>query len=262
MLVPETLVWTSRPERLGFSLVDTLFGSADFPGELRAAGQLLFNHKNSVIRAGEPVSLREFLAQEVGRDDGTSARRLGYALLRKLERERRAVLGPAQKPVDRVREEVLKSPKLQAVLRDLAGSDAKAQALLEDKARGMLRQLMTAPDPGTLRGLEVIADTLANQVYAGIDVDREGIERVREAARRGSIVFLPSHKSHVDYLLLLLRPAQERAGCSRSSPRATTSPSSRWGRSSSAARARSSSGAALQAATGSIRRSSTPTSAG
>ena len=204
MLVPETLVWTYRPERLGFSLVDTVFGSADFPGELRAAGQLLFNHKNSVIRAGEPVSLRDFLAQEGSGDDAVAARRLTYALLRKVERERRAVLGPAQKPTDRVREEVLKSPKLQATLRDLAGPDEKGRALLERKARGMLRELETTPDPATLRGLEMIAETLAQRVYAGIDVDEEGLARVREAAKLGSIVLLPSHKSHVDYLLLSL----------------------------------------------------------
>jgi glycerol-3-phosphate O-acyltransferase len=204
MLVPEILVWTSGPERFGFSVVDTLFGSADFPGELRAAGQLLLNHRHAVIRAGEPVSLREFLAQEGAAGGEAAARRLGYALLRKVERERRAVLGPARKPPDRIREEVLKSPKLQAVIRDLCGPDEKARALLDDKARGMLRELMTTPDPGILRGLETIAETLAEQVYAGIDVDREGIERVREAARRGSIVLLPSHKSHVDYLLLSL----------------------------------------------------------
>src|SRR5439155_12951099 len=59
-------------------------------------------------------------------------------------------------------------------------------------------------DPGMLRGLEALAEALARHVYAGIDVDREGLERVREAARCGSIVFLPSHKSHVDYLLLSL----------------------------------------------------------
>jgi glycerol-3-phosphate O-acyltransferase len=207
VIVPQTLVWTSRPERLGFSLVDTLFGSADFPGEIRAAGQLLLNHRNTVLRAGEPVSLREFLAQnerDGSGDDALATRRLTYALLRKLERERRAVLGPAQKPTDRVREEVLKSPKLQLILRDLAGPDDAARSLLEDKARGMLRELMTTPDPGTLRGLEVVAETLAHHVYAGIDVDREGLERVREAARRGAIVLLPSHKSHVDYLLLSL----------------------------------------------------------
>ena len=204
MLVPQTLVWTYRPERLGFSLVDTVFGSADFPGELRAAGQLLFNHRNSVIRVGEPVSLRDFLAQEGSGDDAVAARRLTYALLRKVERERRAVLGPAQKPIDRVREEVLKSPKLQATLRDLAGPDDTARTLLEGKARGMLRELETMPDPATLRGLETVAEAVAEHVYAGIDVDKEGLERVREAAKKGSIVLLPSHKSHVDYLLLSL----------------------------------------------------------
>jgi glycerol-3-phosphate O-acyltransferase len=204
VLVPQTLLWTHRPERLGFSLVDTVFGSADFPGEIRAAGQLLFNSKNSVVRAGEPVSVREFLAQEGSNDDAIASRRLTYALLRKVERERRAVLGPVQKPADRVREEVLRSPKLQATLRDLGGPDEKARALLEDKARRMLRGMMAMPDDGMLRSLETVAETLAEQVYAGIDVDREGLDRVREAAKRGSIVLLPSHKSHVDYLLLSL----------------------------------------------------------
>lgn len=202
MLVPETLLWTHRPERLGFSLFDTVFGSADFPGELRAAAQLLANYKHSVVRAGEPVSARDFLAQEGSNDDAVAARRLTYALLRKVERERRAVLGPVHKPADRIREEVLRSPKLQAILRDMAGPEEEARALLEDKARGVLRELMTIPDPGLLRGLETVAETLAEQVYAGIDVDSEGLERLREAAKRGTIVLLPSHKSHVDYLLL------------------------------------------------------------
>lgn len=201
IMVPQTFVWTQKPEQLAFSLVDTLFGSADFPGELRAAGQLLFNHKSCVIRAGEPLSLRDFLAQEEAVDAAAVARRLTYALLRKVERERRAVLGPAQKPPSRVQEEVLRSPKLKAILRDLAGPDEAQRAVLEDKARAMLRELETTPDPGTLRGLELAAGTLVDRVYAGVDVDAEGIERVRDAARRGSVIFLPSHKSHVDYLL-------------------------------------------------------------
>ena len=202
MMVPETLVWTHRAERLGFSAVDTLFGSADFPGELRAAGQLLVNHKNTVIRAGEAVSLREAVTQDPTSDDGVVARRLVYSLLRKVERERRSVLGPVEKPADRVREEVLKSPKLQATLRDLAGPDEEARGKLERKARLMLRDLAATPDPGTLKGLEIVGETLADRVYAGIDVDEEGILRLRDAARKGTVVLLPSHKSHVDYILL------------------------------------------------------------
>lgn len=219
-LVPQVFLWTKRPERLQVSLVDTLFGPAEFPGDLRAVAQLLLNYRHCVVRAGEPVSLGAFLAEqgeageageatasagkagEGGADDATVARRLTYALLRKLERERRAMVGPAQKPADRVREEVLRSPKLQAVIRELAGGGEEGRELLERKARRILGGLQAEPDPATLRGLETVADTLARRVYAGIDVDHEGIERVREAARRGSLVLLPSHKSHVDYLLL------------------------------------------------------------
>jgi glycerol-3-phosphate O-acyltransferase len=190
-------------------LFDTIFGPVDFPGDLRAALQFLLNHKNCVVRVGEPLSLREFLEQEApAENEGIILRRLTYALLRKVERERRAVLGPVQKPIDRVREEVLRSPRLQAVIRDLAGkpnpeaSPEMQIALVTEKARRMLRALQADPNPQTLKGLEVIADTLIDRLYAGVDVDAEGIERVREAARRGSLVLLPSHKSHVDYLLL------------------------------------------------------------
>lgn len=201
LLVPQTLVWTMRPERRGFWMRDFLFSPAEFPGEVRALAQLGANLEHVVVRAGEPLDLRDFLATENPADPHV-VRRLVYALLGRVTRERKSVVGPAQKPPDRVREEVLKSPRLASVMRDMAGGDEAKLAEVTASARGMLRSLQTEPDPSTMRVLEKMADTLAERVFAGIDVDLEGIERVREAARRGSVVLLPSHKSHVDYLLL------------------------------------------------------------
>jgi glycerol-3-phosphate O-acyltransferase len=206
VLLPVTFVWTQRPEQRGFSLVDTLFGPSEYPGELRALAQFALNLKNCVVRTGEALGVREFLDLEAETspeaDDHALARRLTYALLRRLERERRAVLGPVHKPNDRVREEVLRSPKLQAILREMAGPGERERALLTAKARGMLRELTADPDPATVKGMAAAADRLVDVVYNGLDVDVEGLERVRAAARSGSIVLLPSHKSHVDYLLL------------------------------------------------------------
>jgi glycerol-3-phosphate O-acyltransferase len=199
ILVPQTLVWTKRPDRRRFSLVDTLFGPAEFPGDLRAAAQFVLNFTHGVVRAGEALHAKDFLGPE---GEEAMARRLSYALLRRLERERRAILGPAQKPADRVREEVLRSPKLKAALDGLAKHGDKDLTALTDEARAMLRAMQAEPDPPTLRGLEVVADALVSRVYSGIDVDEEGIERLREAAKRGSVVLLPSHKSHVDYILM------------------------------------------------------------
>lgn len=203
MMLPQTFVWTQRPERRGFSVVDTLFGPADFPGDLRMAAQFLLNYKNCRLRAGEPLSLRRFLEQEGdGEPNDVLVRRLTYTLLRKVERERRVIVGPAQKPPDRVREEVLRSPKLQTVIHELAGPAPEQRELLTAKARDMLRELMTTPDPETQRSMAMLAETILERVYNGIDVDHEGLERLRRLRSEGSVVLLPSHKSHVDYIVL------------------------------------------------------------
>jgi len=202
ILVPQTLVWTKRPDRHGFSVVDTLFGPAEFPGDLRAAAQFVLNFTHGVVRAGEALHARDFLDDPDELHSTPNPRRLSYALLRRLERERRAVLGPAQKPADRVREEVLRSPKLKAAMEGIAQHGDKDLAALADEARAILEAMQAAPDPPTLRGLEVVADALVDRVYSGIDVDEEGMERLRDAAKRGSVVLLPSHKSHVDYVLM------------------------------------------------------------
>jgi len=41
-----------------------------------------------------------------------------------------------------------------------------------------------------------------SKMYDGVVMDNEGLERMRDAARDGSLILLPSHKSHIDYLVL------------------------------------------------------------
>ena len=39
-------------------------------------------------------------------------------------------------------------------------------------------------------------------MFSAVEVDEAGIERLRELAKEGTLVLLPSHKSHMDYVLL------------------------------------------------------------
>lgn len=203
LLVPLTFVWSARPDRLRqrrLSTLDALVGITDLPAELRAATQLLLDTKRCAVRAGEPLALRAFLEAHEGASPAQVGARLRYSLVRRVERERRAVLGPTEQPTERVLEAVMKSEKLARVIRDLAGRGPTAP--LEARARAMLRALAARPDPTALGVLESLADLLARHVFQAIEVDEEGMARMREAARHGTLVLLPSHKSHVDYLLL------------------------------------------------------------
>jgi glycerol-3-phosphate O-acyltransferase len=222
LLVPQTFVWSRRPDSRGAGVVDLLLGSREYPGTLRMVMQFLLNFRSVDFRAGEVLDLATFLRdagpEQAPPDAGLPrgpveasahrgdaegiTRQLTYALLTRLERERRAILGPARKPADRVREEVLRSPRLQATLRELAGDDEGARLLLSAKAYRMLLDLEAAPSHEGHQALKAALDAMASRVFGGIEVDQEGLERVREAAKQGTVVLLPSHKSHMDYLLL------------------------------------------------------------
>ncbi|HOT12920.1 MAG TPA: 1-acyl-sn-glycerol-3-phosphate acyltransferase, partial [Polyangiaceae bacterium] len=202
MLVPQVFVWSKRPERLEPSLIDFVLGPRDWPGRIRLAAEFLLNYRNVLLRAGEPIALTQFLQANAGETQETLVRRGTYALLRKIERERRAVLGPMRKPADRVREEIVRSPKLTHAIRQLAGEGRAERMLLTARAYRMLRELEAAPDPETIVAMSTAIQGILNVLYAGLEIDKEGIERVRQAAQRGTLVFLPSHKSHIDYLLL------------------------------------------------------------
>ena len=202
LLVPQVFVWTRSQDEQKQNVVDALFGPREWPGKIRTVTQFLMNYRHVTLRAGEPVNLAEFLREEKDADDTVLVRRLTYALLRRLERERRAVVGPTKKPPDRLRDQVVRSPRLQKVIRDMAGEGGAERRVLGLRALDMLRELETEIDPNALRALDTAFDATVARMYSGFEVDEDGIERLRAAAKDGTIVLLPSHKSHVDYIIL------------------------------------------------------------
>ncbi len=122
--------------------------------------------------------------------------------MERLERERRSVTGPAYRPPDLQREQVLLSPSLQRAIRRLSEEQPEQRYDLTRRAKRMIEGIQAKPDKTTIKMLWYVLDLVFHKIYAGIEVDMEGLERIREACKDGSVVLLPSHKSHIDYLIL------------------------------------------------------------
>src|SRR5580658_899212 len=203
LLVPQVFVWSRSAGTLGSNLSSTVFGSSEWPGHVRSVAQFLGNRRDATLRAGEPIDLREFLSREaIATSDDILVRRLTYTLLRRLERERRAIIGPAKKPPDRLREEVLRSPKLQKVIADMAGEGLKERAVIAARARAMLRELEAQLDMSAVVAFERVITAGAARMFSAVEVDEAGIEQLRACSKEGNLVLLPSHKSHMDYMVL------------------------------------------------------------
>jgi glycerol-3-phosphate O-acyltransferase len=210
LLVPQVFVWSKEKDEKERTVVDLAFGSREWPGKIRTVAQFLGNYRHVTLRAGEPIDLKTFLAQEEAAQekagektsDGVLVRRITYSLLRRIERERHAVLGPTRKPVDRMQDEILRSPKLQKVISEMAGEGAAERRVMTWKAMAMLREMEARLDMTTIRALDEFFDHTLPIMFSALEVDEDGIERLRQAMKDGSVVLLPSHKSHIDYIVL------------------------------------------------------------
>ncbi|MBI2388936.1 MAG: 1-acyl-sn-glycerol-3-phosphate acyltransferase [Deltaproteobacteria bacterium] len=222
LLMPQVFLWTKRPDRRQRSLLDAIIGTREWPSVVRSAGQFLLNYKDVRLKAGEPLNLAEFVAHEEAGKEPVPARtrsmppgfaagdpradalvrRAVYVLLRRLERERRVMIGPVVKPSDRIIDEVVRTPRVRKVIEELAGEGRAERLMFELKARAMLREIAGAPEPDVIRAMGAAMEQVFQRIYDGLEIDRAGIERLREASRKGTLILLPSHKSHIDYLFV------------------------------------------------------------
>ena len=225
VFVPLTLMWGSpavRAARSRRGIVDLIFGEREAPGRVRALYTFFASYKDSQVLVGEPLELPKFLAEEQGSSDDVLARRLRWQLGGRLEAEVRVVLGPPRKTVQRIREEMLRSRRLVAEAKEIEVAEKLSPPQIEKRARIALREIAADPKPWMFGVARVIMAWMLRKIFDGIDVDVEGLEKVRAAARKGPLVIVPSHKSHIDYLVLVVRLPRSTTWCRRSSLPAPT----------------------------------------
>ncbi len=202
LLMPQVFVWGKRPDRLYKGVVDQIFGPQEYPGWVRMFAQVLWHFGNAQLRACEPVDLKAFLAEHPTLDDDALVTKIHWLLVMRLDRERRVVLGPVSKGPERLKQEILRHPRVREAVEDTARRDKKPVRVVERQLRRELNRLEARISPIALTWAGRLLDWVFQRIYQGIEIDQEGLRRVREQARKGPVVLLPSHKSHLDYLLL------------------------------------------------------------
>lgn len=201
-LIPSVFLWTASAPNAQRGITDLFFGPVEWPGRIRRFFQFLLNYQNAQIRNSEPFNLKRFVEEFSDAEDGVIADRVGFALLRKIERERSIVLGPTKKTPGRLKEELLRSPRVRKHIEAEAKATGRSIARVERQAAKIIDRLAAKQTSTVIRYFSVFLEWFFHRIYDGIVVDKEGVERVRDAAREGAVIYLPSHKSHIDYLVL------------------------------------------------------------
>lgn len=201
IFIPVSVFWGREPERSGRNpVVRFLFPEDQNANSLQKVLMLFLWLRVIHIHFGSAINPKEVL-NEVSVDEpkriNVAAARVRRALLVDFNREKSAALGPALYEVDDAAKWILKSKETQKFLGD---STAESAEKSKRKIVHFLKEIAANYNATTIRAFEVSFDFVWTRIFKGVRV--RNFDRASLAAKEGQILWMPCHRSHLDYLLL------------------------------------------------------------
>lgn len=219
MLVPMTVIWGRKLVRDsdGASLGDSLparvleqprrvwggiLGDQDEPRLFRRIWQVLRHARSSLALACRPLNLQEFLSEHGGHAPDAVVRELDRDLLERIEAERRVRIGSRRSHPVELRRQLLESAPVREAIARRAASASLPLARVQRQAARTLKRMQAAMTSRGLGRLSWIVRHFWKRLFTGFEVDEAGLARIKETGKNGPLLFLPTHRSHIDYLVM------------------------------------------------------------
>lgn len=97
---------------------------------------------------------------------------------------------------------ILKDSSIKLILEELAKKEGDSYKNLEKEAYKYLKEIATDYNYTYLKIFSKILFWVWNNIYSGIKVDNIGLTNIKKLCQNIPVILLPSHRSHLDYLIL------------------------------------------------------------
>ncbi len=202
-LVPQLVLFERSPEKEHGGLRDILFGYKDYSGVIRKTVLFFRHHRRVFVDFGQPLNLKTYLeAQDRERPLHEMAQEIRDALIDGIDQQKRVILGPIMKSRQQIKEIVLMDRKVREKIESVSASERKPLWEVKKRAGEYFDEIAADFNISYVHLFDMALKWLWKKIFEGIEVDTSSLATVREWARKGPLIYVPSHKSHIDYLIL------------------------------------------------------------
>jgi glycerol-3-phosphate O-acyltransferase len=197
LLVPTAVYWGRAPQKEGSWLRLLFAENWALTSRVRKFGSVLVNGRDVMVELGEPISLRSMLDAS---STQAQARRMTRVLRGVLRRQRATRIGPDLSHRRTIVARVLRSRAVRAVV----AAEAKDKhtgyrpGLLQ--ARKYAFEIAANYSHPFVQIAEKLLGRVWNRVYDGVKFNHA--ETLKQVSEGNEVVYVPCHRSHMDYLLL------------------------------------------------------------
>ncbi len=197
-LVPVAIFWGRAPHKEANWWRELIAEDWVLVGRFRRFLNVVFNGRNTLVYFGEPLSLREFLRDDIG--EQRSVRRALRALRSTLRAQRSSTIGPDLSHRRTMVQQILKTQAVRRAVRDemQAKHLSRRAALLA--ARKFALEIAANYSQNFISFMSAVLGPVWNWLYDGVEV--EHVDKLSDVGDDAEIIYVPCHRSHMDYILL------------------------------------------------------------
>lgn len=200
-LIPTSIFLTRmRKKNQERTAMEIFFGTYDFPGRLRKLYQLLIHSRKGGSIFSEAIDLRAEQTRQAEMNADQIDKRVRLTLLLHINNEDRAYRGPTKNSRQRKIQKILQEKRLNEELEKAAERTGRSLESVKKEAAKNLNDIASDTSERVVNMMRMLFDYVWSRTLEGIDVRQEDLDRIRKLSKDGPVVFLPCHRSHVDYL--------------------------------------------------------------
>ena len=197
-LVPVAVYWGRAPQKEGSWFRLLLVEDWAITSRARKFLQVLFNGHDTIIEFDQPISLRALLGDTIG--SATRGRRVARALRALYAKTRAARIGPDLSHRRTIVARVLRARAVRAAVAQEMREKKTTRRQSIIQAKRYAEEIAANYSHAFIRFMEHALTRLWNRLYDGVVFGH--VETLEAAAEGNEIVYVPCHRSHMDYLLL------------------------------------------------------------
>lgn len=203
-LIPHLMFFSKKPAPQVTSLIDILFGTEQKPGIFRRFFILIKKPGKVFVETSEPLNLKKFIQRPEHIDLPLEhiALLLRRQLLVQFNRHRQSITGPTIKSTEELKESILTGERLRRFMDRYSKKRKEPIHKVRKEAAEYLDEISARYNHFMIAIYKRIMDWIINNMFEGAVVDRKGLAKVKAQSIKGPLIFIPCHKSHIDYMIL------------------------------------------------------------
>lgn len=197
-IIPVSVFWGQSPDRETSPWKLLFADSWAVTGRLRKLVRIMVLGRKTRVQFSAPIHVRDLVEQGKGQQ---RTQRLAHRILRVHFRNlKSAVIGPDISHRRNVVKGLVRAAQVRQAIAEHASREKVSVEKAERQALAYGNEIASDYTYTVVRFFELILYWFWNKIYDGIKVHH--LERTQDATHGHEVIYVPCHRSHIDYLLL------------------------------------------------------------